>query len=161
MPNGNIFEVAFREIADLFAPLLRGPLGSEALVLGITWPNEEARNAIISSLAALGYGKNAASFVSLSGQEADAAAAKAAEIVLDAHSLFTLVEGLDPSCVIALDVKACALLAEAYRNSLEPNKFARLAGRNIVAFSDFASMMSTPEKKQHAWALLKKLPKRN
>ncbi len=34
-------------------------------------------------------------------------------------------------------------------------------GRSVVAFRDLAALMNTPEDKQRAWALLKKLPKIN
>ena len=49
--------------------------------------------------------------------------------------------------------------SSAKRFALAPNMFTRILGRNAVTFSSFESMLSTPNDKQRAWALLKKLPR--
>ena len=64
-------------------------------------------------------------------------------------------------CLVATDAEASALLAQAYRHDVEPDAACRLMGRSVVAFRDLAALMNTPEDKQRAWALLKKLPKIN
>ena len=204
MPSGNIFDTSLRATAELFASYLAGSFGGLAIAVATCWPNQTVRNALESSLAALGYGNNCLAYVSLTGggdatgdfaddgaaafvsseapsgdlaarspnpdthqNSAPAAIAetdskKAAEEELpplDAHALFTLIEGLDPKCIIALDAAAARTLAEAFHVKHILNAHGRFSGRDVVAFPDFASLMNSPEEKQRAWHLLKKLPK--
>lgn len=172
MPNGNIFEVSLRETLELFGPFLTGAPGGFALAIGEAQPNAAVRNAIESSVAALGYGKNATAFASLGaasdgggGTLADAGTAAgdgaASGPTLDAQALYLLVEGLDPLFVITTDETATGLFAKAYRTTLAADAHARVAGRTVVAFEDLASLMDTAENKQRAWALLKSIPKRD
>ena len=177
MPNGNIFDSTLRTMAELFAPYLAGSFGGLAIAVGTTWPNETVRNALESSLAALGYGNDCLAYVSLTGSNgngkepvggsaqndegANNTADQGEPMPLDAHALFTLAEGLDPRCIIALDSQASRTLAEAFHVKHILNAHARFSGRDVVAFSDFASLMNSPEDKQRAWRLLKKLPKLN
>ena len=76
-------------------------------------------------------------------------------------ALFVLLEGLDPLCLVAADGKTAALLGQAYRCSVPTGDACRLFGRTAVSFIDFESLLQTPQDKQIAWALLKKLPKLN
>ena len=206
MPSGNIFDTSLRATAELFAPYLAGSFGGLAIAVATCWPNQTVRNALESSLAALGYGNDCLAYVSLTGEgsaasdfaDDDAAAfasskalsedfatrspnpdahqngAPAASVEtnnkkiaeeelpsLDAHALFTLIEGRDPKCIIALDAAAARTLAEAFHVKHILNAHGRFSGRDVVAFSDFASLMNSPEEKQRAWHLLKKLPKLN
>ena len=206
MPSGNIFDTSLRATAELFAPYLAGSFGGLAIAVASCWPNQTVRNALESSLAALGYGNDCLAYVSLTGEGGDAgdfadgnAAAFASSKApskdfaaqgpnpgahqngapvasaetdskkaveeelppLDAHALFTLIEGLDPKCIIALNAAAARTLAEAFHVKHILNAHGRFNGRDVVAFSDFASLMNSPEEKQRAWHLLKKLPKLN
>ncbi len=58
------------------------------------------KKALNSSLAALGYGHDACTFVAPGD--------------LDQQALFVLIEGLDPICIVAADGKSAALLGQAY-----------------------------------------------
>ena len=63
--------------------------------------------------------------------------------------------------MVAADGKTAALLGQAYRCSVPTGDACRLFGRTAVSFIDFESLLQTPQDKQIAWALLKKLPKLN
>ena len=73
--------------------------------------------------------------------------------------LFTLVEGIDPLAIVATDAAAAARLARAYRQNIPVDEACRIFCRNGVAFRDLEGMLETPEGKQRAWALFKKLPR--
>ena len=126
----------------------------------------EAIKALSNSAAALGYGQNACFFIALESNGE----------TLAPKQLFSLIEGIDPLALVAADSAAMRALEQAYRIaqdvifkgkenssakrfSLAPNMFTRILGRNAVTFSSFESMLSTPNDKQRAWALLKKLPR--
>lgn len=129
---------AERSISRLFGLAL----SSEAL-------GETAREAVGKSLQALGYGAGSCAFATM----------KADGLELGEQELLFLVEGIDPVCLIVCDARCAGSLGKAYRTQMEPDDAGHLLGRPYVSFSDFESLMETPEKKQKAWALLKRLPK--
>ena len=144
-----MYEVAAQEVCELFAAHLDGaPLPLVCIVSGAPLP-EAARAALASSARALGYG-DACTFAAVSGPDGN----------LDANSLFLLIEGLDPLCLIAADGEAADLLAQAYRAPVPQDQACRLMGRPVVAFRSFEAMLGDDRDKQVAWALLKKLPRR-
>ena len=57
------------------------------------------------------------------------------------------------------DAAAAARLAHAYRQNVPVDEACRIFCRNAVAFRDLESMLETPEGRQRAWALFKKLPR--
>lgn len=143
--SGNKYEVALEEVWEIFSPYMSGAHAGLICVVGTEPPSQPARDALESSAKALGYGDGAITFV-------------VAE-ELEQHALFTLIEGLDPLCIVAADGRCAALLGQAYRTSVPAGKATRLLGRTAVAFLDFESLLETPKDKQIAWALLKKLPR--
>ncbi len=110
--------------------------------------SEAARNAAESSMAALGYGKGSTLIV-----------LSVDDVALSDQDLFSLIEGLDPLAVVATDAPAAATLSHAYHIDMKPDDSCRLFGRDAVAFRDLESMLATPEDKQRAWALFKKIPR--
>ena len=152
--NGNIYETTLRETWDLFAAHLGGARASTVCVVSFHELSPSERNALESSAAMLGYGRNGCTYLTLSPETADAQAAP-----LDASALFLLIEGLDPLVLIATHQSAVEALGEAYRQRIAPNTVKRLFGREVVAFASFESMLETKEDKQTAWSLLKMLPK--
>lgn len=144
--NGNMYEIAAREAGELFAAHLSGSTLPLACVISEQPLSDQARGALASSMRRLGYG-DACAFVTLEGTDAR----------LDASSLFPLIEGLDPVCLVAADDAAAQLLSQAYRAPVPDNQASRLLGRTCIAFASFEGMLETPQKKQIAWALLKKL----
>ena len=143
--SGNKYEVALDETWELFGPYMSGSHAGLCCVISSEPLSEAAVKALDSSLTALGYGREACTYV-ISGD-------------LDQQALFVLVEGLDPICIIAADGKSAALLGQAYHLAVPSGKATRLLGRTTVSFLDFESLLETPQDKQIAWALLKKLPK--
>ena len=91
----------------------------------------------------------------------DAAFTAVDDFSLDPDAVRTLIEGLVPVILIAADAQSNAVLSQAYRVSITANAPLRLMGRSGVAFDNFEQMISTPDGKQRAWALLKTLPKKN
>lgn len=141
-----MYEVAAREVHDLFGAFLSGHELPLACVISSQALGDEARAALANSARRLGYG-DACTFVVLSCEESQ----------LDAPSLFTLVEGLDPLCLVAADSDAARLLSEAYRCPVPEGDLSRPFGRPTVALHSFEAMLRTQRDKQIAWALLKKL----
>ena len=133
------------ETWELFGQYMSGTHAGLCCVISSEPPSEAAAKALDSSLAALGYGRDACTYVVSDG--------------LDQQALFVLIEGLDPICIVAADGKSSALLGQAYHLALPSGKAARPLGRTAISFLDFESLLKTPQDKQIAWALLKKLPK--
>ena len=61
--------------------------------------------------------------------------------------------------LVATDAAAAARLARAYRQNVPVDEACRIFCRDAVAFRDLEGMLETPEGKQRAWALFKKLPR--
>ena len=116
-----------------------------------------ARDAIVKSLSALGYGPDAATFATLAPKDP---AVEGGDVVLDEQAVFMLVEGLDPLLVIIADEPTSHLVGRAYRCSVAPDSADRVFGRPTVVFRDLEPMLSTDSGKQHAWKLFKSFPKR-
>lgn len=81
------------------------------------------------------------------------------QLLLDPVAIFSLIEGLDPLVVVALDAGAAHLLSATYKQDIILERAGQLFGRPLVAFADFASHLENPDAKQRAWRLLKTLPK--
>lgn len=143
--SGNKYEVALAETWELFGQYMSGAHAGLCCVISSESLSEAAEKALDSSLAALGYGHDACTFVAPGD--------------LDQQALFVLIEGLDPICIVAADGKSAALLGQAYHLAVPSGKATRLLGRITVSFLDFESLLKTPQDKQIAWALLKKLPR--
>ncbi|WP_294415963.1 hypothetical protein [uncultured Senegalimassilia sp.] len=143
--SGNKYEVALDETWELFGQYMSGAHAGLCCAISSEPLSEAAETALDSSLAALGYGREACTYI----VSAD----------LDPQALFVPIEGLDPICIVAADGKSAALLGQAYHLAVPPGKATRLLGRTAVSFLDFESLLKTPQDKQIAWALLKKLPK--
>ena len=87
-----------------------------------------------------------------------------ADPALSPTQFFRLVEGIDPLALVIADTVTQQLASAAYRTAegprmLQADAAQRILGRNAVVFSNFEDLLTTPAKKQQAWALLKKLPK--
>ena len=146
--KSNIYGANGQAVRDLYSDYLSKGASTLACVVSARPLNEAARNAAKSSMEALGYGGDP-TFVVLTVDD----------VTLSKQDLFSLMEGLDPLAVVATDAPAAAALSQAYRTDVEPDGSCRLFGRDAVAFRDLEGMLGTPEDKQRAWALFKKIPK--
>ena len=150
--NSNMYRAATDEIRALFGDLVEGSGDETVLVASSTPLSEAARDAIMKSVSALGYGDQACAFVHIYSKEDGS-------LALGADDLRTVVEGFDPLCLIITDKATSQLMATGYRQAIPPQGTCRVFGRDAVVFTAFESMLGTSEEKQRAWALLKRLPR--
>lgn len=146
--KGNIYNASERTVRELYADYVSGPASTLVCALSNHPLGAAAREAVEKSMAALGYG-SAVTFATLSVDD----------IALSVQDLFVLVEGIDPIAVIATDEMSAHALSKAHRGEIRPDAAGRLFGRDVVAFRNLEGMLDTPDKKQRAWQLFKKLPK--
>ena len=146
--KSNIYGANGQAALDLYSDYVSEGGSTLACVVSAHPLSDAARDAAESSMAALGYGREA-TFVVLTVDD----------ITLSDQDLFSLLEGMDPLVVVATDAPTAAALSHAYRTDMKPGEACRLFGRDAVAFRDLESLLSTPEDKQRAWALFKKIPK--
>ena len=76
---------------------------------------------------------------------------------LDASGLATLIESVDPLCVVVLDQRTAEKLSRAYNQPFKLESCDTVLGRPCCCFVDFARMLETDSRKQRAWALLKEM----
>lgn len=147
----NIYENTLNETWELFNAHLQGSHTALVCVLSEQVLDTSCRSALNSSAEALGYGRDGCCFATLTDSDN----------TLDEQTLFLLIEGLDPLCLIAADAVSARTLGKAYRTKVIPEKQNRVFGRTCVAFNSFSAMLADNHKKQVAWALLKQLPRFN
>jgi hypothetical protein len=129
-----------------FSPVLSGSSEGLFVVVYDTPCSKTARRALVKSAEALGYGSDGITFV-----QTGAAA-------LDAAGLLTVIEGLDPLCLVAADTPSARWCAQAYHVDFPANPRVRIFGREARAFDDLDAMIASDAGKQQVWALLKTLP---
>ncbi|MEC4175023.1 hypothetical protein VIN30_00980 [Adlercreutzia sp. R7] len=142
-----MFEVTGESVLTLYGANVTGAPTSALLVISQTALSETALSALEKSAASLEFG--AAPLALL--------IAESPEGSVGAEDVRTIVEGLDPVALVTADAFAAELLSAAYRVPVTLDAPNRLLGRTAVIFEDFEALMETPETKQRAWALLKKL----
>ena len=157
LPRSNIFSASADELSDLFADYLDREGACIVLAISERPLSGDARNAIEKSLESFGYGDGACMYATLLPADEEA---EGGDVPLDAQALFLLLEGLDPLCVICADGAAASRLGEACRATFEQDAPIRAFGRPGVAFRNLTALLDTDAGKQHAWRLLKSLPKR-
>ena len=186
--NSNIYSYASDAAWDLYAAHLDGAQEGPVCVVSAALLGSQAVSALERSFAKLGYGNDACCFVCLraadngedmrtdalggaAGTDEPSASAETDtpdtsdelsapdEPTLDASSLMNIIEALDPRLVVACDDETSRKLETAYRQEVGRNAVGRLFGRTILAFDAFEALLQTPQGKQQAWALLKKLPR--
>lgn len=143
--NSNIYEANAWGVLEAFDGYVEGAPEDALLAVAAEAQPNEVRAAVASSAERLGFGGIA--WVNLNG----------GDMPLGAKELMSVVEGLDPLALVALDAPSVALLAEAYRCDVPADACTRVFGRPAAAFADFAKMLGSDDRKQRAWALLKKL----
>lgn len=145
--KSNIYEVNARSTLAVYGDFINGTGAEVVLVLGTQHASNAATSAIASSMKALGYGERCCAFVVL----------EAGDMSLGANDLMSIVEGLDPLTIIVRDEAAASLLGRAYQCDPALDAEGRIMGRKVIAFRNFEGMLGDSNRKQKAWALLKKL----
>ena len=77
---------------------------------------------------------------------------------LSQDSLFELIEGLDPVCVCVVGQEAVSLFCQAYRLQVQSCVQTTALGRPVCLLADMATLLTSEDGRQKAWALLKMLP---
>lgn len=148
--NSNMYKVDAESMIAVYGDFIEGTGDEITCLISANPLSDAALNALAKSLAALGYGMRGSARVVL--HTADGAS-------LGPADLMSIMEGLDPVIGVATDEESAALLGQAYRCPVELDASNRVMGRTIVAFQSFEQMLDSPEHKQRAWALLKKIPR--
>lgn len=131
-----------------FVAHLKGSEDALFCVVSSSPLSEPAHAALLASAQKLGYHQRQLLFVTLSVSDA----------VLQPRDLFTIVEAIDPLCIVLTDHEAVKTASAGYNTplSLEAREF--LLGHACCCFESFESLLETPEDKQKAWRCLKTLP---
>lgn len=106
------------------------------------------KNALLATAKQLGYHEKQLAFIVLSKDEQ----------TLSPQGLFTIIEALDPKCVVCTDHEAVRVASAGYNTPLALETREYLLGRNCCCFEAFEDMLANNELKQKAWACLKTLP---
>lgn len=106
------------------------------------------KNALLATAKQLGYHEKQLAFIVLSKDEQ----------TLSPQGLFTIIEALDPQCVVCTDQEAVRVASAGYNTPLALETREYLLGRNCCCFEAFEDMLANNELKQKAWACLKMLP---
>lgn len=145
--EGGVYEFNALGVLQLYGQFVEGGPNCTLAVVSRSPLGQKARSALEASAERLEYGRDACVWVTLSDGECE----------LGAADLRTLLEGLDPSGIVAADADAAAMLAKAYSTSLKMDAANRAFCRTVVALHDFESMIEDDGDKRLAWAALKKL----
>ena len=126
-----------------------GSIGAAAIIVSVEEPTEEAKRALTASFKALGYSPQAI------GWAQTAAPGKS-----DASGdLFTLIEGIDPFCVVSTSHASTEALSRCYNTPLAIEAKTLLLGRDCRCFENLDALITTEAGKHKTWGLLKTLPK--
>lgn len=158
--NSNIYEKAAGSVWENWASYIEGNRSGLFCVVSSKPLNGAAHTALENSAASFGYGEHACTYVCLEGfSNSSATPQEAAFQTLSESTLQRVIEALDPRCLVLADAPAMQTCAAAYEEALSGDALNSLRGRDTLCFKDFEALMQTPESKQKAWALLKKLPR--
>ena len=106
--------------------------------------SEAIRTATENTMGAFGFGPHGCGFLETSA--------------LGALDIRTIVEAAEPLFLIIADEFSLCLIEEGYEAKLPRQDTARLLGRDVVCFESLNELLQTPQGKQRAWALFKRLP---
>lgn len=147
--RSNIFEVTAASTLEAYSTHVEGPVTCTAVVLSERSLTDAARDALAKSLASLGYGDKGLAFAHMNAEGT----------TLGAPDAFSIIEGLDPLCLVVADEASAQLLSQAYRCPIALDAYMRLLGRPCAAFKSFEGMLADAAEKQRAWAVLRRIPK--
>ncbi|MDO5789873.1 MAG: hypothetical protein Q4Q30_01265 [Eggerthella sp.] len=148
-PQPTIYERIAQSHVDSFQGTYHGPIGAAAIIVSVEELTEETKRALTASLKALGYAPQAIGWA----QTAATGKPDASD------NLFTLIEGIDPFCVVSTSHASTEALSRCYNTPLAIEAKTLLLGRACRCFEDLNALISTETGKHKAWGLLKTLPK--
>lgn len=148
-PQPTIYERIAQNHVNSFQGTYHGPIGAAAVIVSVEEPAEETKRALTAKpqgtwlcAADNWLGSNAAS------GESDASG-----------DLFTLIEGIDPFCIVSTSHASTEALSRCYNTPLAIEAKTLLLGRDCRCFEDLDALIATEAGKHKAWGLLKTLPK--
>lgn len=148
-PQPTKYERIAQSHVDSFQGTYHGSIGAAAIIVSVEEPTEEAKRALTASFNALGYSPQAIGW-----------AQTAAPGKPDASGdLFTLIEGIDPFCVVSTSHASTEALSRCYNTPLAIEAKTLLLGRDCRCFENLDALITTEAGKHKAWGLLKTLPK--
>lgn len=148
-PQPTKYERIAQGHVDSFQGTYHGSIGAAAIIVSVEEPTEEAKRALTASFKALGYSPQAI------GWAQTAAPGKS-----DASGdLFTLIEGIDPFCVVSTSHASTEVLSRCYNTPLAIEAKTLLLGRDCRCFENLDALITTEAGKHKTWGLLKTLPK--
>lgn len=145
--NSNIYNFTANSVLDIYGAFIEATPDCMVITLSAKPCSAPARDAVQKSIDHLGFSSNACAWAVL----------EASGITLGEKEIRTIIEGLDPIALIALDVESAKLLGKAYRCKIALDAASRVFGRTTAAFRNFTKMLDDPDSKQRAWAVLKEL----
>lgn len=149
--NRNPYAFSLDTVGQIFGAHLSGKLGGLVGIVSNLPLGPSAQKALESSASALGFGEGSCCYVIIRTANDDDASR------LGANDLHMVIEGVDPLVLVAADAQAASVLSHAYQCDVPTNNASRVLGRTCVAFKGFEQMLDSPDNKQRAWALLKRL----
>lgn len=162
--EGNPYEINALGVLQLYGQFIDGDADCTLAIVSSQPLSSRARTAIEASAERLGHRAEACAWVNLSGEgnagkapSGEPIAAQGSEPALGAQDLLTLLEGLDPTAVIATDAAAVSLISSAYETTMKMDAANRAACRTVVALADFEAALDDTDAKQKAWHALKKI----
>lgn len=77
--------------------------------------------------------------------------------MLSTSDVLTIIESIDPLCLVAADIVSGRTLSAAYQQTITPFVRTRLLGRDTLVIDNLEQALGTDAAKQHLWAALKTL----
>lgn len=142
------YERIRRTYISPFAQHLEGSEDALFCVVSSFPLSASGKNALLATAKQLGYHEKQLAFIVLSKDEQ----------TLSPQDLFTIIEALDPQCIVCTDHEAVRVASAGYNTPLALETREYLLGRNCCCFEAFEDMLANNELKQKAWACLKTLP---
>ena len=132
-PQPTKYERIAQSHVDSFQGTYHGSIGAAAIIVSVEEPTEEAKRALTASFNALGYSPQAI------GWAQTAAPGKS-----DASGdLFTLIEGIDPFCVVSTSHASTEALSRCYNTPLAIEAKTLLLGRDCRCFENLDALITT------------------
>lgn len=139
--TASLYDVPRKAVWDAHAPYVEGAFDALVCFCVGSPLSADARNALVKSAQAIGYGNNQMAFISVDS--------------LDPADVQTLIEAIDPLCVVATDTSATRVLSQAYHAPLHLGIKDYVAGRPCCCFEQLNDVVSDATSKQKTWRLLK------
>lgn len=145
----SLYDQPRNTIWDRYRPHLSGARSGLLCIISHDALPQKAHDALIGAARALGYGITGTTFITVHPETSEEAGCR---------DILTMVESLDPLCVVIADTPATHCVAQAYHAKIALDAQGFLAGRPLCCFKDFPSLLNHETSKRFAWDLLKTLP---